>query len=80
MAVIFTDGGSNNFKQTIEEAKKVRMADITLIVVAVSDWVNTAEINEMATDPDTQNVFTIKDFNAIKQIASSMQAILCDRK
>ncbi len=80
IAVVFTDGGSNNFNMTLEEAYKARAAGITILVVAISGWLNMVEINEIATDPDHFNVFTIANFDEINRIAGTMETYLCDRK
>ena len=40
----FADGGSNNFDETIEEARITRIAGINLIVIAISQWVNMIEV------------------------------------
>lgn len=80
IAVIFTDGGSNDFKETIKEARLAREAGITLITVGVTDWVKKNELKEIASDPDENNVFYAEDFDAISQIGAGLKAILCDRK
>ena len=80
IAVIFTDGGSNNMKNTIEEAKKAREAGITILVVAVSEWVQKNEIKEIASDPDKMNILAIENYSAIKDIGDTLESYLCDRK
>ena len=45
IAVILTDGGSNSKAETITEALEAKKRGIHLIVIGVSRWVDTQEIN-----------------------------------
>ena len=80
LAIVFTDGGSNKFQDTVDEARLTRLAGIQMVVVAVSNWVNQVEINEIATDPDTANVYNVANFNDITSITSGLKTTLCQRK
>ena len=57
--VLITNGGSSNFDATLEEAVLAKLAGITIIVVSVSNWYNEFEIKQIASDPDTHNVFAL---------------------
>ena len=66
IVILFTDGGSSNFDDTLEQAILTKLAGISIIVVAISDWYNEFEIREIASDPDRFNVFelaTAQDFD-----------------
>lgn len=78
IAVILTDGNSDNFLETIEEAKKARSAGITLIVIPVTDWLNMLEIKEIASDPDEFNILMVKNLDALNTISKPLQRTLCD--
>jgi collagen type VI alpha len=80
IAIVLTDGGSNKFEDTLEQARLTRQAGINLISVGVTNWVNMIELKEVATDPDELNVFNIESFDVITRIKSDLKAILCDRK
>ncbi|ELT92983.1 hypothetical protein CAPTEDRAFT_220507 [Capitella teleta] len=80
IAIVLTDGGSNKFEDTLEEARLTRQAGINVISVGVSNWVNMIELKEMATDPDDLNVFNIESFDVITRIKSDLKAILCDQE
>ena len=54
------------------------MAGVTIIVVAVSDWVNENEVKEIATDPDEHNVIRVINFNQINTIKKKIAEILCN--
>lgn len=64
--------------QTLKQAMEARMAGVTIIVVAVSDWVNENEVKEMATDPDEHNVIRVINFNQINTIKNKIADILCN--
>jgi len=57
-----------------------RQAGITIIVVAVSDWVNDNEVKEIATDPDERNVIRVVNFNQMNTITEQLAQILCNSK
>ena len=78
IGIILTDGGSNDFKETLEESLMAREAGITVVSISVGDWINKIELNEMASDPDSLNVFNIETFDAIRRIKDDLKAILCD--
>ena len=78
VAILFTDGGSNDFEETIKEARLAREQGIILIVIAITDWVNQIEVNEIATDPDEYNVHNVKTFDEIANIAKDLKQLLCN--
>ena len=45
VAVVITDGGSDDKKRTIEEAHKLKMTGVHVIVVQVGTWVDQYELN-----------------------------------
>jgi len=67
-------------RQTLKEAMAARQAGITIIVVAVSDWVNDNEVKEIATDPDERNVIRVVNFNQMNTITEQLAQILCNSK
>lgn len=79
IAILMTDGGSNDFSETLKEARLAREAGITMISVGIKDWVNMVEIREIASDPDDRNVFSIESFDVINRIQSDLKAIICNQ-
>ena len=77
VAVVFTDGGSNNFDDTIKMAKEARMDGISILVVSIGNWVNWLEINEIASDPDANNVFKVEDFTRFGEIRTALRQAIC---
>lgn len=78
--VVFTDGGSDNFEQTLDEARKARLKGITVLVIAVTDWINYVEVREVASDPDEKNVFYVSDFSKINSIQTVLRNAICNGK
>lgn len=78
IAVILTDGNSDNFLETIKEAMLTRAAGITLLVIPATDWINMLEIKEIATDPDEANIFMVKNVDELQTISKALQRTLCD--
>ena len=70
VVVLITDGKSNIDRQaTLTEAQQARDAGIRLVTVALGADVDYAEINALATDPDSSNVFVMDDVTALQQPA-----------
>ena len=75
MAIIVTDGQSNNPPLTAAEAKKARDKGITVLALGVGSGIGRQELNAMATDPDSTHVYTADNFDAL----NSLQALLSDK-
>ncbi|CAD5119952.1 DgyrCDS8533 [Dimorphilus gyrociliatus] len=80
IAVLITDGNSNDLAETIEAAKELKLRGVGILVLTVGnvDWINFHEIYEIASDPDTLNVFRITDLNNINGVARRLKTALCD--
>ena len=78
--VLFTDGNSNDIGRTIKEAQICRSAGVTIIAIAVTDWIQFYELEEIASDPDTMNAFMVKNVGELSTIKENLQRILCDSK
>ena len=75
VAIIVTDGQSNNAALTASEAKKAQAAGITVLAVGVGHGIRKSELNAMATDPDSTHVYTADNFDAL----GSLQGLLSDK-
>ena len=78
VAVLFTDGGSNNFAETLMRAREAKAAGISILVVAITNWVNMLEVREIATDADDINVFTIDSVDNIWNLTSPLRRGICN--
>ena len=78
VVVLLTDGQSNvNRASTAAEALRARNAGVRLIVIAMGQDVDNAEINAVASDPDSSNVYVMNDVTQLEQTASDVLDELC---
>ena len=78
VAIVVTDGQSNNKALTAAEAQKARDAGITVLAIGVGSGVDDAELNAIASDPDSQNVFKASTFDALTGLQGFVAAKACD--
>ena len=45
IALLFTDGNSNDQEATLNAAREARVAGIKLVVIAVTNWINMIEVS-----------------------------------
>lgn len=77
-AVIITDGHSNiQESNTGREAQSARDDGIELFVVAVGRSPGLGEINDIASDPDSEHVYRVRDVSEVEQQAQSLLDALC---
>ncbi|XP_035826806.1 uncharacterized protein LOC101848762 [Aplysia californica] len=77
IAIVVTDGRSNNKQATIAEAEKARKAGITMLAIGVGAGVDDSELNAIATDPDSQNVYKASSFDALKGLQGYIATKAC---
>lgn len=77
IGIIITDGNSNRPDDTMAQAQAARSAGITLFSVGVGSGISRTELNAIATDPDTNHVFTVDDFSKLSDIKALFQEQAC---
>ena len=50
IALLFTDGGSNDPPATLIAARRARVNGIKLVVIAVTNWINMNEVSEIKSE------------------------------
>ena len=88
VAIVLTDGHSNDFDLTVAEAVKVRDADIQVFSIGVGSNINERELVKISYDPTTtdisqnQYVFRIQDFqqSSFAEILLLLQIRSCSGK
>ena len=80
IAILLTDGVSNDQSATLREAVAVRAQGISLVVVGIGPSPNTQELDGIASYPSTQNVFTATDFNSLSAIRDGLVQAVCNSK
>ena len=77
VAVVFTDGNSNDVDATLNGAAAAKERNIEFIVVAMGKWVNTVEVRGIASDPDDLNVLYVEDIDKLGEHANSLRNLIC---
>ena len=80
VAMVFTDGNSNDMKKTLQEAYLCKKEGIHVIVVAVSTWIRTNELDAIASYPASSNRFLMDDFDRLSEIVGDMKDLICNSK
>ena len=78
VAVVMTDGASNNPPLTVLAAELAHNASITMIAVGVGNSLNHDELWAIASDPKCTNIFLPKDFNDMMGVVSSIKKQVCE--
>lgn len=77
VAILISDGQSQDTKKTREEAKKVREAGIKVFTIGVGKRANMEELREIASDPDEHFVFQVGNFKALDSINYKLPTSTC---
>jgi collagen type VI alpha len=75
IAIIVTDGQSNNMEYTIAAAKKIRAQGIEVIAIGVGLGAQVQELNGIATDK--QHVFQVDNFDSLHFLQAELQNATC---
>jgi hypothetical protein len=78
IAIVVTDGQSNNKALTLAEAKKARDAGIKVLAIGVGHGVNVAELNGIASVPNSQYVYTADNFDALSSLKTMLSNKACE--
>ena len=76
VAIIVTDGESLQDKVT-EPARKMRKAGVEIFAIGVGSSYNRAELEDMATNPDSEHVFHVDNFDTILDIEREILRDVC---
>ena len=76
--VLFTDGDVDDTQLTLNEASRLRMAGITVLVVALGDWVKKTVVEQIASDPRRANVFFIPSDGDPEEVMANLLEAVCD--
>ena len=77
IAIVVTDGKSQNKALTVAEAQAARDAGIVLLAIGIGQGVDTTELAAIATDPDSQNVHRAVAFDALSGLEDFIAAKTC---
>ena len=80
VAIVITDGRSTSADKTRAAAAAARAAGIVLLAVGITTKINRQELNDIATGPNADNVFTVNDFKDLSSIVRSLGTKTCEGK
>lgn len=72
-----TDGDAQDRSDISENAQNLRDSGVKILAVGVGDQVKESQLNEMATDPDSENVFTVENFDSLGKIVKMIKDKAC---
>ncbi|KAK3594267.1 hypothetical protein CHS0354_008848 [Potamilus streckersoni] len=76
VAIILTDGQSTNPSQTATTAAALQQV-AKVIAIGIGTSTDTNELHVIATDPDQQNVFLLRDFHELQNVVAKVISVLC---
>ena len=81
IAIIFTDGGSNNKKATIKSALLAKRK-MTIVTVGIGGWTDQYELKAIASDPYSVNYWEMKRFDDLKteNFRTRLRNFICNSK
>ena len=77
VVVLLTDGYSNG-RAVAFPANQLRNLGVNIFSIGVGSNVNPAELNVIATDPDSTHVFRMSSFNDLAGWVDKLSAVSCD--
>ena len=78
IGIVITDGKSNNRDSTLAEAVATRKLGVHLVAVGVGPSIGIRELNGIASDPDSENVYHVRDFDALTSILNPLIIESCN--
>nr|XP_022314078.1 cartilage matrix protein-like [Crassostrea virginica] len=77
LAVVITDGNSNNYAMTKRQAQLAHSSGIQIMAIGVGKATNKRELRDIASDPDSEFVFDLNSFSALQAIKYRFADIAC---
>ena len=78
IAIIVTDGQSNNKALTKTEAAKLKAAGVKVLALGIGSGINDHELKDMASDPDSQYVYKAATFDALASLKGVISSKACE--
>lgn len=80
IAIILTDGQSNDVHRTMAEASKAKTEGISLFVIGIGKQIDQAELEAIASTPLDTYMFTVGNFDALDSIKDQLAISACEVK
>lgn len=78
IGIVMTDGRSDDFNATTKQAELVRLAGITVVVVAVGNQIYMPELSAIVSNPSKTNILNVSNYDSFATIKDPLQSILCN--
>ncbi len=80
VAIVITDGDSNDRERTVEAALRAKQADIDITSIGIGGWVNIDELDAIAGFPSSTHKILVDDFSKLPALVDSVQQTICGGK
>ena len=77
VAIVITDGKSNDANETRLEAETLKSDGVFIFSIGIGNNVNMKELTNIASQPTNQFRFTVKNFNALQSIMKQIVSRTC---
>lgn len=74
--MLLTDGHSNGIKP-LQPADDLRKSGVSIFSIGVGDGVSQTELKDIASDPDSDYVFTLSSFNQLASFVDRVSSVSC---
>ncbi len=78
IAVVLTDGGSNDKAQTMQEAYLTKQAGVHIITIGVGGWTDEYELIRLASYPYATNKIDVRRFSALLDVKDRIRNLVCN--
>jgi len=78
IAVIVTDGGSNDKPATMKASYEFKKDGNHLVSIGIGGWTDEYELRTMASYPSDANYFKVSNFNSLPGIRQQLNDLICD--
>jgi len=77
VAIVITDGDSNNREMTVEAAVRAKQADIDITSIGIGGWVNVDELDIIAGFPTSTHKILVDDFDKLPTWVRPVKQNVC---
>ncbi|CAI9720129.1 Hypothetical predicted protein [Octopus vulgaris] len=78
IAIVLTDGKSNNLRKTKSAALKLRKTGAIVFAIGVGKGIKRSELNVIGSSPRRNHVFSVKGFNVLNSIVKRLTKRTCN--
>lgn len=78
IAVLLTDGGSNDKQATMREIHIAKTRGIHFIVLGIGNWLDEYELQSLASYSYTQNLIQISSFDDLPSVRTRLRDLICN--